>query len=265
MRLTAANVGKSFHGRAVLSDVSFSVARGEFVAILGPSGAGKTTLLRCLTGLAAPDEGTVRIDGVGVGKLRGRARKRVAVVFQRFNLVGRLTALENVLAGRLGDVAAWRGWTRCFPRTDRLLALECLDRVGLLAKAAQRADSLSGGEQQRVAIARAMAQQPGLIVADEPVSSLDPSASAGVLDLLRAAARSGDVGVICSLHQVAFARAYATRIVGLSQGRLVEDAPAAQFDDAAFARLYGPPPERPPILAAGREERRSALAWEDGA
>ncbi len=238
-RLRAEALSKSFAGHAALENVGFDVHDGEFVAVLGPSGAGKTTLFRCMTGLLAPDRGGVRIDREDVVTLRGRSRRHLAVVFQQFNLVNRLTALENVLAGRLGYVPAWRGVLRCFTRADRLLALECLDRVGLLAQAGQRADTLSGGQQQRVAIARALAQQPSLIVADEPVASLDPNAGAGVLELLRGISRMDGVGVICSLHQVHFARAYADRIIGLSHGRIVIDGPSAKFDQAAFESLYG--------------------------
>ncbi|MGZ5907056.1 MAG: phosphonate ABC transporter ATP-binding protein [Reyranella sp.] len=240
-RLAAVGVTKAFNGRTAIEEVSFAVREREFVAVLGPSGAGKTTLFRCLTGLLAPDRGTVRIGNDDIGALHGRARRRVAVVFQQFNLVSRLSAFENVLAGRLGYVPAWRGWLRRFGRADRLFALECLDRVGLLGQAMQRADTLSGGQQQRVAIARALAQRPSLIVADEPVASLDPNAGSGVLDLLQGIARADGVGVVCSLHQVHFARAYADRVVGLSHGRVVIDAPADRFDQAAFERLYGSP------------------------
>ena len=238
-RLVVAGISKSFAGKAAIAEVRFVVREHEFVAVLGPSGAGKTTLFRCITGLMAPDRGQIRVDGQNVATLQGHARRRIAVVFQQFNLVSRLTALENVLAGRLGYVPPWRAWLRQFERADRLLALECLDRVGLLAQAQQRADTLSGGQQQRVAIARALAQKPGLIVADEPVASLDPSASAGVLDLLRGIARSEGVAVVCSLHQVPFARTYADRIIGLLNGRVVTDVPTAKFNDAAFHRLYG--------------------------
>jgi phosphonate transport system ATP-binding protein len=241
-RLVALGVTKAFGGRVAIEEVSFTVGEREFVSVLGPSGAGKTTLFRCLTGLLAPDRGTVRIGGDDIAALRGRARRRVAVVFQQFNLVSRLTALDNVLAGRLGYVAAWRGWSHRFSRADRLIALECLDRVGLLGQALQRADTLSGGQQQRVAIARALAQQPDLIVADEPVASLDPSASTAVLDLLHGITRSHGVGVVCSLHQVHLARAYADRIVGLSHGRVVTDVPTGRFDQSVFERLYGVPP-----------------------
>jgi phosphonate transport system ATP-binding protein len=239
-RLVVAGITKSFGGpRPAVEDVGLTVHEHEFVAVLGPSGAGKTTLFRCITGLLAPDRGTVAIGGDDLASLRGRARRRIALVFQQYNLVNRLSALDNVLAGRLGHVPAWRGWLRRFTRADRLLALECLERVGLIEHALQRADRLSGGQQQRVAIARALAQQPDLIVADEPVASLDPSASSGVLELLRDIARSEGVGVLCSLHQVPYARSHADRVIGLSRGRVLFDAPTARFDQAAFDQLYG--------------------------
>jgi phosphonate transport system ATP-binding protein len=238
VRLSVRGLSKSFHGRAAIEDIEFTASRHEFVAVLGPSGAGKTTLFRCITGLLAADRGTVRIGMSEVTSTMTRRLREVALIFQQFNLVNRLTALENVLAGRLGYVPAWRGWLRRFDRSDRLLALECLDRVGLLELAMRRADTLSGGQQQRVAIARALTQRPTLIVADEPVASLDPSASTAVLDLLQGIAHSEGVAVICSLHQVHLARAYADRIVGLSSGRVVFDLPAARFDENAFERLY---------------------------
>ena len=237
-RLVVEGLSKSFHGRPVITDVGFAVAERELVAVLGPSGAGKTTLFRCIAGLLSPDRGTARLDTDDTAASRD-SRRRIAVVFQQFNLVSRLTALENVLAGRLGYAPAWRGWFRRFTRADRLLALECLDRVGLVGLAMERADRLSGGQQQRVAIARALAQQPRLILADEPVASLDPTAADGVIALLRSIARSDGVAILCSLHQVPFARAYADRIIGLSHGRVVLAAPADQFDEAAYASLYG--------------------------
>jgi phosphonate transport system ATP-binding protein len=239
VRMEAVGLTKAYGNRFAIEDVGFRVHAGEFVAVLGPSGAGKTTLFRCMTGLAEPDLGKVQLSGTDMAQLHGRARRRVAVVFQQFNLVSRLSALDNVLAGRLGYVAAWRGWWRHFERGDRLLALDCLDRVGLLGKAGQRADTLSGGEQQRVAIARAVAQQPDVIVADEPIASLDPQTGSGILDLLRGICHRDGVAVVCSLHQMQFAQAYADRIVGLARGRLVVDTPAASFDTATAARLYG--------------------------
>jgi phosphonate transport system ATP-binding protein len=238
VQLSVRGLSKAFHGRQAIEDIDFTASRHEFVAVLGPSGAGKTTLFRCITGLLAADQGTVRIGMSEVTSEMTRRLREVAVIFQQFNLVNRLTALENVLAGRLGYVPAWRGWLRRFDRSDRLLALECLDRVGLMDLAMRRADTLSGGQQQRVAIARALAQCPTLIVADEPVASLDPSTSTGVLDLLHGIARSEGVAVVCSLHQVHLARAYADRIVGLSSGRVVFELPAARFDENAFQRLY---------------------------
>ena len=237
-RLIARNLTKRFGTRAAIENVSFEVREREFVAVLGPSGAGKTTLFKCMTGLMAPDSGGVEVAGLDVRTLRGRERRHIAVVFQQFNLVSRLSALGNVLAGRLGHVPAWRGWTRRFERPDALLALECLERVGLLAHAAQRADTLSGGQQQRVAIARALAQQPDIIVADEPVASLDPTIGAGILELLHGICREG-VSVVCSLHQVHFARQFADRIVGLVDGRVTVDAPTVDFDRQAADRLYG--------------------------
>jgi len=237
-RLSARHLSVRLRDRPILAEVSLDAHAREVVAVLGPSGAGKTTLFRCLTGLLAPDAGTVTIDGASLATLRGRQRRRIGVVFQQFNLVSRLTALDNVLAGRLGHVAAWRGWLRRFTPADRRLALESLARVGMAAQAGQRADTLSGGQQQRVAIARALAQRPGLIVADEPVASLDPDTGAAIMALLRDIARSDGVAVICSLHQVALARDYADRIIGLSQGRMAVDVAAADFDAAAYARVY---------------------------
>ncbi len=225
-----------------LAEVSFEVRPGEFVAMLGPSGAGKTTLFRCLTGLTRPDGGVVTVEGQDVTRLRGRAlgaaRREVAIIFQQFNLVRRLSALQNVLAGRLAQAPTWRVLLRRFAYADRQLARHCLDTVGLLDKAYTRADQLSGGQQQRVAIARALAQEARVILADEPVASLDPESAATVLESLRAVASSG-VAVVASLHQVHFARDYADRIVALRSGRIVEDAPAARVDAHAIDRIYG--------------------------
>jgi phosphonate transport system ATP-binding protein len=244
--LRVSGVGMRLHGADVLRDVSLVVEPGQFVALLGASGAGKTTLLRCVAGLNGIDGGAIEVAGVPVSALRHRARRQVAVIFQRFNLVQRLSALDNVLAGRLGHVSAWRGLTRRFERADRLLALECLERVGLLDHAARRVDTLSGGQQQRVAIARALAQQPDLIVADEPVASLDPGSGAEVLSLLRRCCREQDVTVLCSLHQVSWAREFADRVVGLAQGSIVIDVSANAFNDShaqtLYARTAGPEP-----------------------
>ena len=177
-----------------LAEVSFAVRPGEFVAVLGPSGAGKTTLFRCLTGLTRPDRGTVSIVGRDIWESPRElrlARRAVALIFQQFNLIRRLPALENVLGGRLAHVPAWRVVLRRFAHGDRQLALRCLDTVGLLDRAYTRADELSGGQQQRVAIARALAQDAKVILADEPVASLDPESAATVLESLRSAVSTG--------------------------------------------------------------------------
>lgn len=237
--LQVRDLGHTYGGRPVLTGVNLAVQRGEFVALLGPSGAGKTTLIKCITGLITPERGQVRVTGVPLALMQGRERRRVAVVFQQFNLVRRLSALDNVLAGRLGHVSAWRGWLRRFERADRLWALQCLDRVGLLAQAGQRADTLSGGQQQRVAIARALAQRAELIVADEPVASLDPAISAGILELLQRICTDDGVAVVCSLHQLHLAQQFAQRLVGLSAGQVCFDDQARSIDAATTAALYG--------------------------
>lgn len=243
-RLSVRNLRKVFGAdgpgqHVALEDINFEVHERELVAVLGPSGAGKTTLFHCVTGLLRPDSGVASVAGLDVGQLRGQQRRHIAVVFQQFNLVSRLSALDNVLAGRLGYVSAWRGWSRRFSKADRLLALECLDRVGLLTKAQQRADTLSGGQQQRVAIARALAQQPDIIIADEPIASLDPNISAEIMALLRDICHTDGVSVLCSLHQLHLATAYADRLIGLAGGKLVTDGPASEFDDLAASRVYG--------------------------
>jgi len=224
-----------------LTRVSLTVHPGEFVAVLGPSGAGKTTLFRCLTGLTRPDAGSVLVNGTDIGRVRGRAlrhaRHGVALIFQQFNLIRRLTAMQNVLVGRLAQAPTWRVVTRRFARADRQLALGCLDTVGLLERAWARADRLSGGQQQRVAIARALAQEATVILADEPVASLDPESAATVLESLRSVAATG-VAVVASLHQVHLARAYADRIVALRAGTIVQDAPAARIDARTLEQIY---------------------------
>jgi phosphonate transport system ATP-binding protein len=238
------NASKAFAGKPAIEKISFQVQRGEFVAVLGPSGAGKTTLFRCLAGLTPMDTGTAAIDGIDVTSLQSRERRRIAVVFQQFNLVARLTAKQNVLAGRLGYVPAWRGSLRIFSQQDQELAMQCLHRVGLSDIADQRADTLSGGQQQRVAIARALAQQPDVIIADEPIASLDPQIGADVLALLKALSQPNlqsnerGIAVICSLHQPDFAMRYADRILGLVKGCLVIDQAAMDVSESALLSIY---------------------------
>ena len=239
-------VTKRYGTTLALDDVSFVVDSGEFVALLGPSGAGKSTLFRCVTRLVAPDTGVVRVLGRDISALGGQelrlARRDVGLIFQQFNLISRLSAMDNVLAGRMGHASTLRVMLRQFTRADRQLALAALDRVGLLERAGQRADSLSGGQQQRVAIARVLAQQARLLLADEPVSSLDPQSAENVLGILRNIARETGIAVVCALHQVDLARRYADRVVALRGGRKLLDVSVNAFDQNAFQELYGAHP-----------------------
>ncbi len=239
-------VTKRYGTTLALDDVSFVVDPGEFVALLGPSGAGKSTLFRCVTRLVAPDAGVVRVLGRDMSALGGQelrlARRDVGLIFQQFNLIGRLSAMDNVLAGRMGHASTLRVMLRQFTRVDRQLALAALDRVGLLERAGQRADSLSGGQQQRVAIARVLAQQARLLLADEPVSSLDPQSAENVLGILRNIARETGIAVVCALHQVDLARRYADRVIALRGGRKLLDVSVNAFDQNAFRELYGAHP-----------------------
>ena len=217
----------------MLDDVGFRIAAGEVVALLGPSGAGKTTLFRCLTQLVEADQGKIRLLGCAIGGLAPRAlrraRREVGLVFQQHNLIRRRSALDNVLAGRLAEIPLWRVAARRFGDAERQRAFAALDRVGLLEFAGRRADRLSGGQQQRVAIARVLAQQSRVILADEPVASLDPASAVAVLSLLRELARQDGIAVLCSLHQVDLVPGFADRVLGLSAGRLIADEPIADF------------------------------------
>ena len=232
------SMSKRFGERVALADVSFSLRPGEFVGLLGPSGAGKSTLFRCIAGLQRADFGSALLGEQKLGPLHGHGGGRVAMVFQQFALVDRLSVLDNVLAGRLGAVAVWRGMLRRFSHEDRMLGMQCLDRVSMLDHAQQRADRLSGGQKQRVAIARALAQKPDVILADEPIASLDPTLAGGILELLRSIAKIDDVAVICSLHQLSFAREYSDRVIGIRAGQIVLDCPASALDDELAKRLY---------------------------
>ncbi len=235
-------LSKKFGQKVVLDNVSFEVKAGEFVALLGSSGAGKTTLFRCLTRLIEIDSGAIIIAGKSVVTINGSelrdVRREIGLIFQQFNLVRRITALENVLGGRLAYIPTWRILFKRFSRADRQLAFAALDRVGLLAQAYQRADSLSGGQQQRVAIARVLAQQSRLILADEPVASLDPESAAIVLQTLREIAHERNIAVICSLHQVNLAIEYADRVIGLKDGKVVADLPAVELGNAEHNLIY---------------------------
>jgi phosphonate transport system ATP-binding protein len=237
------NVSKSFAGGAIsaVNDVSFNVGRGEFVVVLGPSGAGKSTLMRCINRLAVPTSGHVYLNGrevTGDRRALQKVRQEIGMVFQQFNLVLRLSVLMNVLSGRLSYRSAWRSLFYSFTREDRMIALECLEMVALGHKAFQRADTLSGGEQQRVGIARALAQRPKVILADEPVASLDPKIARQVLGYLKDISLRLNISVICNLHQIDFARQYAQRIVGLAHGKLVFNGNVDQLTEEVIERIY---------------------------
>ena len=213
------------NGNIGLKPTSLVFERRQFTVLLGPSGAGKSSLLRTLNHLVEPTGGTVAVDGFGVLSDHPDLRKhrlRTAMIFQQHQLIGRYTCLQNVLVGRLGHHSTLRSLFP-FPEMDRRLALNCLDRVGLLSRALQRVYNLSGGQQQRVGIARAIAQQPGLILADEPVSSLDPETAYNVLAILRKITKQDGIPTILSLHQVELAKKFADRIIGLNNGEVVFD------------------------------------------
>ena len=240
-------------GPRILNDVNLTFRRGEFVSILGLSGAGKSTFLRCLNRLIEPSAGKILVpgglflEGAGdspkdVATLPGpelrQWRRKVGMIFQQFNLVKRLSVLDNVLSGSLGYQAYLPSALRRFSEADRRRALENLQRVGLLDQAYKRADTLSGGQQQRVAIARALMQRPAVILADEPVASLDPKLSVTILDILRRVAQEDGITVLVSLHVLELARQYADRVVGFQGGEVVFDGSPEALTAEAVERIY---------------------------
>jgi len=237
------------NGAVALAPVNLTIKPGSFTVLLGASGAGKSTLLRSLNGLVRPTEGRVldsRGEDIAEARTLRRHRRETGMIFQQHQLIGRVSVLGNVLMGRLGYHTAMR---TLLPLTaqEKRLALEALERVGLLDKALARADQLSGGQQQRVGIARALVQQPKLILADEPVASLDPTTAERVLSLLHGICRADGLTAVVSLHQLDFARRFGERIIGLAAGRVVFDGPPDRLDDASAAHLYGAPTLGNPI------------------
>lgn len=222
--LSATDVTKSFGARIAVANACLSVAAGEFVVVLGPSGSGKTTLFRCLSRLENADSGSIMIEGTRIDSLSGRAlaaqRRKIGIIFQQFNLVRRLSALDNVVAGRLADIPLWQVLLRQFPDADLRKAAEALVAVGLRDHLHQRASTLSGGQQQRVAIARALAQDSRILLADEPIASLDPETARAILSLMRNLARDNSMAVLCTLHQPALAQEFADRILTMKDGVL---------------------------------------------
>lgn len=239
------NLRKSYGSNHVLHGIDMEVKAGEFVVMLGLSGAGKSTLLRCMNGLNQPDSGQLQVGGIDLMRRHSRRElaRHVAMVFQHHNLVQRLSVRKNVLTGRLGQVGTLASVLQLFRQSDIALADACLQRVGLAHKADERTEALSGGQMQRVGIARALAQQPQVILADEPVASLDPKTARSVLQYLRDATRELGIAVVCNLHQVDYAREFGDRIVGLSHGRMVFDGVPEQLDEAALNAIYSGEPQ----------------------
>ena len=233
---------KRYGATVALDDVTLDIAPGERTVLLGLSGSGKSTLLRHLNGLERADSGSVSVLGVHVDAARGRAlrqlRSRVGFVFQQFELVGPRTVLENVLTGALSELRGPRLGLLAYPKALRIRAAELLAEVGLEERAFQRADTLSGGQQQRVAIARPLMQEPEILLADEPVASLDPESSQHIMALIQELAERRRLTVVCSLHQVDLALEWGSRIVGLQAGRVVLDAPARNLDEASVMEIY---------------------------
>jgi phosphonate transport system ATP-binding protein len=230
-------------GKPVLRGINLEIAAKGVTAVIGPSGTGKSTLLRCINRLVEPSAGAIWMGDVNLAQLRGRslraARRRIGMVFQEYNLVERLSVMENVLTGRLGYVPLWRAWLRKYPTPDMERAFALLDAVGLPDQATRRADALSGGQRQRVGIARALMQSPALLLADEPTSSLDPKTAVEVMELM--ARLTGEVGVpvIVNMHNVELARRFANRIIGMTGGEVVFDGPPEALEDHHLHQIYG--------------------------
>jgi phosphonate transport system ATP-binding protein len=238
------NLRKEYRvGEPVLRDVSLTLDGRGLTAIIGPSGTGKSTLVRCINRLVEPTAGEIHFRGQDLVRLSGRelriARRRIGMIFQEYNLVERLSVIENVLCGRLGYVPVWRAWLRKFAPIDIERAFELLDAVGLGGFATQRADQLSGGQRQRVGIARALMQEPDLLLADEPTSSLDPKTSVEIMELIARRAGASDIPAIVNIHNVELARRYADRIIGMSKGEIVFDGPPDKLEDSHLLAIYG--------------------------
>lgn len=229
-------------GDEALKDVSMEVTGNEVVSIIGPSGAGKSTLIRCINRLTEPTGGSIVLDGTEITSLSKKelrnARREMGMIFQEFNLVERLTVMENVLSGRLGYTSNWNAFRRNFDPDDVQSAYEVLDRVGVGGMENKRVDELSGGQRQRIGIARAVLQRPKILLVDEPTSALDPETSFAVMDLLTEIAREEDVPVLINIHEVELALEYTDRVVGLTDGEIVFNGPPEDLDEDARDVIY---------------------------
>jgi len=230
-------------GKPVLRGINLEIGAQGITAVIGPSGTGKSTLLRCINRLVEPSAGAIWMGDEDLAQLRGgalrAARRRIGMVFQEYNLVERLTVMENVLTGRLGYVPLWRAWLRKYPAADIERAFALLDAVGLPDQATRRADALSGGQRQRVGIARALMQSPALLLADEPTSSLDPKTAVEVMELMARLTGEAGVPVIVNIHNVDLARRFAIRIIGMTNGEVVYDGPPDGIENHHLRQIYG--------------------------
>jgi phosphonate transport system ATP-binding protein len=235
-------------GTQALTDVTFSVKPGEFLAVIGLSGSGKSTLLRCINRLIEPTAGQIIWNGQDITAASQdemlKIRRKIGMIFQHFNLVSRSKVITNVLAGRLGYVNPAMSLLNRFPKSDQEMALKQLDRVSIADQAYKRADELSGGQQQRVGIARAMVQEPDIILADEPVASLDPVLAHSIMQYLETINQEDGVMVLCSLHFLDLVHRYADRAIALNDGKLMFDGPPEDIDDEKFKEIYGKEAER---------------------
>ena len=245
--VTVERLSKRFGGKPALCDVSLAIETGEMVALIGASGSGKSTLIRHIAGLDRGEGGPCCIDVFDRrlqqgGRLTREARairREVGVIFQQFNLVGRLPVMTNVLIGRLGHISGWRGTFGLFNRAERLAAMRALARVGIAENARQRSSTLSGGQQQRAAIARALVQQARLLLADEPIASLDPASAKRVMETLSEINQVDGITIVVSLHQVEYARRYCPRTIALRDGEIAYDGPSTALTSAFLRDLYG--------------------------
>ena len=229
-------------GPKILDNVSFDVEEDDFFAIIGPSGAGKSTLIRCINRLVPPVGGTIRFDGREITTLKDKElrylRRDIGMIFQEFNLIDRMSVMDNVLSGRLGYVGNLRALFRSFPRKDIEQALQLLHRVGLEEHVDKRADELSGGQRQRVGIARALMQQPKLLLLDEPTSALDPKISREVMGLIKTMAQEFGVPCLCNIHDVNLAMEFCNKIIGLQDGIKMFDGPTETMDQSKLDQIY---------------------------
>ena len=242
--LTIRDLAKVYRtGTKALDGFSLTIDKPEIVAVIGPSGAGKSTLIRCINRLVEPSAGQVVLDDMDVTALSRRdlrkARRRMGMIFQEYNLVERLTVMENLLSGRLGYVGFFQAYRRNFPPADVAAAFELLDRVGLSGYHNTRADALSGGQRQRVGISRALMQKPDLLLVDEPTASLDPKTSRQIMRILVELAHERNTPAMVNIHDVGLAQSFSDRIVGLADGRLVFDGTPADLDADVLTRIYG--------------------------